>query len=403
MHTEERIRINHEPISQDLFAKYYFEVEEMLRPRSDNNQFDRRPQYLQTLSLLAFHTFIREGVDTAIFETHHGGEFDATNVIQMPVVTAMVQIGIDHTKQLGTTYESIAWTKAGMFKRGTPAVTLSSQEPEAAHSLRRRAAEIGADLIVVNRDPCLPTDLPQLKPDVQRTNCSLAIAIVRIFLERVADKTNADLTTSDIRDGISNFSWPGRYQLVTQGKTQWYLDGAHNEMSVTIAAEWFMEAAEMQRYGVLSSYEEFINISRLTSDISRTLIFSLITDQRDATAVFQRLVTALKNSRIDSVVFTTYETDVCAENGNDFDCILYLLLLTVSTEQSTVKSLHQMAQLYLEIWKQAFPHTDVFLEPSIRGALKRGTNISEKHSSSQILITGSQHLVGGALSILNRS
>ena len=115
MHTEERIRINHEPISQDLFAKYYFEVEEMLRPRSDNNQFDRRPQYLQTLSLLAFHTFIREGVDTAIFETHHGGEFDATNVIQMPVVTAMVQIGIDHTKQLGTTYESIAWTKAGLF------------------------------------------------------------------------------------------------------------------------------------------------------------------------------------------------------------------------------------------------------------------------------------------------
>ncbi|KUL90484.1 hypothetical protein ZTR_00032 [Talaromyces verruculosus] len=66
----------------------------------------------------SFHTFIRERVQAAIFETHHGGEYDATNVIPQPVVTAITSLGMDHVAQLGPTIDDIAWHKSGIFKPG---------------------------------------------------------------------------------------------------------------------------------------------------------------------------------------------------------------------------------------------------------------------------------------------
>ena len=59
------------------------------------------PRYLQFLALVSFHAFIEEKVDVAIYECHHGGEFDATNVIQQPVVTAVTPTDQDHIRQLG--------------------------------------------------------------------------------------------------------------------------------------------------------------------------------------------------------------------------------------------------------------------------------------------------------------
>jgi folylpolyglutamate synthase/dihydropteroate synthase len=65
-------------------------------------------------ALLSFHAFIRGGVDAAIFETHHGREYDSTNVIEKPIATAITTLGIDYIKQLGSSIDSIAWNKAGI-------------------------------------------------------------------------------------------------------------------------------------------------------------------------------------------------------------------------------------------------------------------------------------------------
>jgi folylpolyglutamate synthase len=39
--------------------------------------------------LLSVHIFTNEGIDVAIYETHHGGEFDAANIFPTPVVTGI--------------------------------------------------------------------------------------------------------------------------------------------------------------------------------------------------------------------------------------------------------------------------------------------------------------------------
>jgi folylpolyglutamate synthase len=44
--------------------------------------------------------FIKENVNVAIYETHSGGEFNITNIIEKPVVIGITIIGMDYAKIL---------------------------------------------------------------------------------------------------------------------------------------------------------------------------------------------------------------------------------------------------------------------------------------------------------------
>ena len=77
--------------------------------------------FFEATSALAFEHFARAGVDVALIETGLGGRLDSTNVVQ-PVVAGVTSIGYDHMEYLGDTLEAIAGEKAGIFKRGVPAV-----------------------------------------------------------------------------------------------------------------------------------------------------------------------------------------------------------------------------------------------------------------------------------------
>ena len=199
------------------------------------------PRYLQLLALLSFHVFIKEKVDVAIYETHLGGEFDATNIIRMPLVTAITPIAMDHVNLLGPTLQNIAWHKAGIFKPGSLAFS-TLQELEVATVLEQRAAEKEVVLKFVDVDPSLPTNVAALKPKVQRTNCSLALAVFRAWLSVKAPEGQSWME-DNITRAIKQFSWPGRYQQINEQNRQWFLDGAHNELGLRYAVEWFAEMA----------------------------------------------------------------------------------------------------------------------------------------------------------------
>lgn len=232
----ERICINGEPISEDLFTDRFFEIWEKL-PHQATATLDI-PRYLQLLALLSFHVFIQAKVDVAIFETHSGGEYDATNVIRRPLVTAVTSIGMDHVRLLGPTIENIAWHKAGIFKPECQAFSVL-QKPDVTAELRKRADEKGAVLRFVEEDQALPISETALRPEPQRINCSLALAVARAWLAQKAP--DEGFTKDDIICGIREFSWPGRFQQITHGKDEWFLDCAHNELSLPYAAAWFAE------------------------------------------------------------------------------------------------------------------------------------------------------------------
>lgn len=292
-----------------MFAKYFFEVFDGLRQQCSEKDFENAPRLLQLFALVSIHTFIREEVDAAIYETHHGGEFDTTNFIQRPVVTAITTLGMDHVKQLGPSLENIAWHKAGIFKPGIPALS-TIQEPAAATVLQNRATEKeAARLNFVGIDPALPSNAPQLKQEVQRVNCSLALAAVNTFLEQKAPAENQSLTSSDILQGIDQFFWPGRFQIIDDGRYKWFLDAAHNELSVSKAAQWFSQAAP-EMLDTSSGSRDSGTLKVLP--IARILIFSHVqSDQRDGVSILECLARSLKECgmQIQHVIFSTYRQD----------------------------------------------------------------------------------------------
>ncbi|KAI2788080.1 Folylpolyglutamate synthase [Penicillium oxalicum] len=234
----ERIQIDNQPITETVFTQHFFEVWEALAssPEGKSGEITRQPRYLQLLLLLAFHTFIKEGVDAAIVETHHGGEYCATNVVRQPVVTGITSLGLDHVAQLGPTVEDIAWHKSGIFKPGAPAFSVD-QEPGPAEVLRGRAAERKTVLTFVSPSNTLPANSRVLGVPVQRLNCSLAIQLASKFVE-IKDSSHP-LSERDIIEGVQNFSWLGRFEIIETKSARWLLDGAHNTLSITQAAAWF--------------------------------------------------------------------------------------------------------------------------------------------------------------------
>lgn len=100
---------------------------------------------------LAFWWFAKSGVKVAVIETGLGGRLDATNII-MPRLSIITSIGLDHCAILGPDRASIAGEKAGIFKRGVPAL-VGFQDSETEPVFKKIAEEVGAELHFCETEP----------------------------------------------------------------------------------------------------------------------------------------------------------------------------------------------------------------------------------------------------------
>jgi dihydrofolate synthase/folylpolyglutamate synthase len=107
--------------------------------------------FFELTTAMAFDWFVRQSVDIAVIETGLGGRLDSTNVLT-PRVAAVTSIGLDHTDLLGDTLEAIAREKAGIFKRDVAAV-IGEENPTIRALLVTCAREAGsAPIIIVDDD-----------------------------------------------------------------------------------------------------------------------------------------------------------------------------------------------------------------------------------------------------------
>ena len=56
--------------------------------------------------------------------------------------------------------------------------------------------------------------------------------------------------------------------------------------------------------------------------------------------------------------------------------------------------------IYSSLWKAFDPQATVSTDPTIEGAIKQAKTIAAQEGGVQVLVTGSLHLVGGALNLL---
>ncbi|XP_041374026.1 putative folylpolyglutamate synthase isoform X3 [Gigantopelta aegis] len=246
----ERFRIDDKPLSDEDFCSYFFDVYNKIEPILKDMHDRKFPRLFFFYTTMAFTVFIKEKVDVAVVEVGCGGQFDCTNVIRSPVVCGVTSLGLDHFDRLGDTIEKIAWHKAGIFKKGVPALTVS-HPPEADAVLFERSQEIGAPLYRVPtlHEFCAAGQQIRLgiEGNVQFVNAGLALHLCRVFIHRI-NKENQYVydvwsvpSVKDIpmlavyqlspgeTEGLARCSWPGRTQTICRPRLTYFLDGAEIE------------------------------------------------------------------------------------------------------------------------------------------------------------------------------
>ena len=86
----------------------------------------------------ALKLFAETPADYLLLEVGLGGDFDSTNVIDHPLGVIITPVDFDHQKWLGYTIAEIASHKAGILKRGAPAV-IGRQRDEGLAEIERAA------------------------------------------------------------------------------------------------------------------------------------------------------------------------------------------------------------------------------------------------------------------------
>ncbi len=117
----ERFQINGRYMEEQEFAALFSVV---MTGLSDMEKAgEPLPTAFEIETAIAFLYFLEQKVDLVVLETGMGGRLDATNVVEQPLCTVFTSIGMDHMQFLGDSIEQIAFEKAGIIKKGCPAVS----------------------------------------------------------------------------------------------------------------------------------------------------------------------------------------------------------------------------------------------------------------------------------------
>jgi dihydrofolate synthase/folylpolyglutamate synthase len=200
--------------------------------RIDAARGDITLTFFEYNALAALDQFRASSVDVAVLEVGLGGRLDATNILDADVAV-VCSIGLDHADWLGNTLEAIGREKAGIFRRGRPAVLGSADMPV---SLWSAIEEIGAHAVVPGRDFLYTSGdaswdfeygelslrglpMPALAGVHQLGNAATALAALR--------NLHVPLTHTDVSHALRSVRLAGRFQRIS-AEVEWILDVAHN-------------------------------------------------------------------------------------------------------------------------------------------------------------------------------
>ncbi|MEO8049478.1 MAG: folylpolyglutamate synthase/dihydrofolate synthase family protein [Acidobacteriota bacterium] len=214
----ERIQVDGIPVSQAQFSRAFDVVHEAVAALD----LDAHPSYFETVAAMAFWLFRELRVETAVVEVGLGGRLDATNVVD-PALTVITPIDLDHQAFLGETIQQIAAEKAGILKRGVPAV-FAKQRPEAEEALAAKAAELS-----IRVRSAADFDIRDLEINARGSRFS-GIDVPLAGAHQVDNAVTAALALEELGlspVGIAETRWPGRLEHVSPNPDI-VLDGAHN-------------------------------------------------------------------------------------------------------------------------------------------------------------------------------
>ena len=215
----ERIQINGEYISQEDLCRL---SQRVIDTKIDLTEFE-------FITAVGFLYFSENNIDIAVLETGLGGRFDATNVIDSPLVSVITKIGLDHIAVLGDTIEQIAKEKCGIIKGNT--VVTTHTQPQAAYDVIKSYSQ---NVITPNINDLTNVNISVLgnsftyKNQNYKTNLGGEYQIENALVA-IETLKNCGLTITDdnIKIGLERAFIPARLEVVSQNPLI-VIDCAHN-------------------------------------------------------------------------------------------------------------------------------------------------------------------------------
>ena len=251
----ERIQVNGKNIPDKDLAEITGYVKPLAAAMEDH------PTEFELVSCIGFEYFLRQKCDIVVLEVGMGGALDSTNVIPVPEVAVLTNIGLDHTDILGSTLEEIAETKAGICKEGGDAVLYPSTAGVEAtverickeRHMRLRKADFN---LLTRKSHSLEgqtfdyadrkdLELPLLG-DHQLHNAAVVLTIIDTLKEK-----GWSITEENIRQGLQETFWPGRFQIMRRDPL-FIIDGGHNPQCIEALVKNIRDYLAGERIVVLS-------------------------------------------------------------------------------------------------------------------------------------------------------
>jgi dihydrofolate synthase/folylpolyglutamate synthase len=199
--------------------------------------------YFEFTLLVIARLIAASSPELVILEVGLGGRFDAVNAFDADCAV-LTSIDIDHAELLGPDRETIGREKAGILRRGKPAVVSDPMPPK---SVIDAARDIGADLWRAGIDFRTSGDrqqwnwegratrfsglaYPALRGANQLLNAAGVLAVFEALRERLPISAQA------VRSGFARVELQGRFQVVA-GQPVIVLDVAHNPHSIAALAQ----------------------------------------------------------------------------------------------------------------------------------------------------------------------
>lgn len=263
----ERFQINQENVSNELFLEAFEAVMDMVHTllKEQPDTF-AHPTFFELLFLMGIYIFDKANMEYVVLETGLGGRFDATNVIEHPLISVITSISLEHTEYLGDTCAKIAGEKAGIIKEGCPVVYDGTREDVSevieayATQMHSRAYAIRPEMYKILMNTHKTIDFSMDTGYYEPMDVSIdSVAEYQIMnaMEAVtaAEVMDIGLTEEEIHRGMERMHWQGRMETVLPGVI---LDGAHNDSGV----------------------EEFVKTARkFQKDTKLTLLFSCVKEK----------------------------------------------------------------------------------------------------------------------------
>jgi len=271
----ERIRINNEMISDD---KLCFYTEKVKYTMEKHNVFLSEFALILVIALLYYAD---EKCEIVVLETGLGGRLDATNVISDKLVAVITKISRDHMQYLGNTESEIAFEKCGIIKPDTTVVSYPEQSVESLEIIEKTCLTMNAELIIpqkpnVKKDYMLFENQKytlSLKGFYQYSNAVVAIKTLEVLI-----KKGFNISSSDIKYGMSHTLWPGRFEYI---KNNLILDGCHNEDGARALADTLKsEHREITLVTCVMEDKDYQKLAEIFSGITDKIIITTLNSER---------------------------------------------------------------------------------------------------------------------------